>query len=141
MANRDDPGRLDPGWDTVLSLDHDSTIIPNYLINRVLEQELSGCRLDYIKVYFVTEPVAEKRSEVYRWNFKADRDKPKVDTGYRSRWDQVKGLFGISADGIQGDHHDHAGDYFVYVAAEKPKLEEQERLEILQAVDSKSRTL
>lgn len=153
VEDQNDPAKRDPGWARILSKDFDSSIIPNYLVNKVLEQELSGCRLDLIKVYFVNAPDAENRREVYRWNFKVDVDNPIGDDPFRStfrrylsRWDQIKALFRIpgaafETKGLTDGVNQRAGIYSVQVDINKPVLAEVDRLDILMAVDSAFRSL
>ena len=153
IEDRNDPAKRDPGWETILSKDFDSSIIPNYLVNKVLEQELSGCRLDLIKVYFVNEPDAENRREVYRWNFKVDVDNPIGDDPFRStfrsyfsRWDQIKALFRIpgaafETKGLTDGVNQRAGIYSVQVDINKPALPRAEGDEILRAIPSATGSL
>lgn len=150
IADRNDPAKFDPSWkDIFLSTD---SIIPNYLVNKVLDQELSGCRLDFIKVFFVTEPGVSSWREVYRWNFKVDCDNPIGDDPlrttfriYRSRWDWIKALFRIPGAVFETkgltESLQYAGIYPVRVDTDKPILFEEERLVILQAVGLVERTL
>ncbi len=146
IADPTDPGKYSPTWETVMSLDHDSCTVPNYLLNKVLEMELSGCRLDYIKVFFVTEPSAANRRDVYRWNFRVDCDNPIGHDPYRttvrtygSYWDKIKAIFRIPCAefeirGLTLGIHQKAGVYPVEVDIKKPVLPEKERLELLEAI-------
>lgn len=153
IEDQNDPAKSDPGWETILSKDFDSSIIPSYLVNKVLVQELSGCRLDYIEVYFVAEPNATKQREVYCWDFNVDVDNPIGDDPFRStfrsyfsRWDQIKALFRIpgaafETKGLTDGVNQRAGIYSVQVDINEPVLAEVDRLDILMAVDSAFRSL
>lgn len=145
IADPNDPGGYDPDWETVLSSDPDANAVPDYLINKVLVQELSNCRLDLIQVFFVPEPNAANRREVYRWNFKVDYDRPIGDDPFRttcriypSHWDRIKALFRIPGAVFETKglttRSARAGVYPVQVD-DKPVLPDQKRLEILLAID------
>jgi hypothetical protein len=146
VEDKNDPSKFDPGWETVMSKDSDSSIIPDYLVNKVLVQELSGCRLDFIEVFFVTEPSHSSRLEVYQWDFTVDRDNPIGNDPFRttlrihqSLWDWIKAKLGIPGAVFETKglttRPKRAGIYSVKVAIDKPKLVGDARLEILAALD------
>lgn len=149
IADADDPARFDPGWESILSADVDSHVIPSFLVNKVLTQELSGCRLDLIKAFFLTEPDESGAGHVYQWNFDVDIDNPIGDDPHRttfrlcaSRWDWWKSVFRIPGAKYQVKgltENPCAGAYPVIVRVDKPILLGNAGTEILHAVGLASR--
>lgn len=122
---------------------------PEYLINKVLDQELAGCRLQFIDALYAALPDEQGRRDVYRWNFKPDVFEPrredasrKVSRSYRSVFDRIKA--GLNIPGAVFDDHvsvDNpcAGIYPVLVSENQPALADEERLEVLNRFNVLSR--
>ncbi len=151
VADIADPARFDPPWESILSTDVDAEVIPNYLVNKVLTQELSGCRLDLIKVFFVSEPDESDFRHVYQWNLDADTDNPIDEDSLRStfrlhasRWDWFKFVLGIPGAKYQVKgltENPRAGNYKIKVRGDKPRLLGDARTEILKVVGLESKVV
>ncbi len=109
--------------------------VPAYLINKVLDQELAGCRLQFIDVFFAGLPDQLGRREVHEWKFKPDITDPsrQVSRTYRSVFDRIKaGLRLPAAVDIEVMVNSPcAGVYPVCVDDHQPKVSEERRLELL----------
>ena len=145
LEDPNDPAKRDPGWDTILSVDADSSEIPNYLINKVLVQELAGCRLDLITAFFVTLPDYQGIRKAFEWKFTVDYDNPIDDDPFRttieiyeSSFDRFKALFGIRVTGSKTrgltTRPAQAGIYPVLVDLDKPELLGEEKSKFLRAI-------
>jgi hypothetical protein len=131
VADEHNPGGTVPNFDETA----------DYLLNKVLDQELVGCRLEFIDVYYAGPPDAQKKRDVYRWNFKPDLFEPRTDdpkrtvsTTYRSVFDRIKAGFNIPSAKFEervAVDNPTAGIYPVHVADHQPEVSESERLEIL----------
>lgn len=112
----------------------------DYLLNKVLDQELSGCRLQFIDVFYAVLPDSMKRRDVLRWNFEPNLFEPKIDdpnrtesTRYRSAFDWIKARFGMPSVKFETRvevENPTAGAYPVQVG-HTPTVSEPERVEIL----------
>lgn len=117
-----------------------STETAGYLLNKVLDQELAGCRLQFIDVFYAAPPDALKRREVQRWSFEPDLFEPRendpqrtVSTTYRSVFDRIKAGFNMPSAKLKTRvevENPTAGIYPVHVG-HQPDVSEPERLEIL----------
>lgn len=145
LEDPNDPAKRDPGWDTILSADANSSEIPNYLINKVLVQELAGCRLDYITAFFVSAPDYQGTRKAFEWRFTVDYDNPIGDDPFRTSieiyensFDRIKALFGIRVIGSRAKglttRPAQAGTYPVLVDLDKPELLGEEKSKFLQAI-------
>ena len=112
----------------------------DYLLNKVLDQELAGCRLQFIDVFYAALPGSMNRRDVLRWNFEPNLFKPKIDdpnrtesTSYRSAFDWFKARLGMPSAKFEtrvAVENPTAGMYRVHVG-HQPEVSEPERLEIL----------
>jgi hypothetical protein len=117
-----------------------STETADYLLNRVLDQELAGCRLNFIDVFFADLTDLTGKRQVQRWNFEPDLFEPKTDDPkrtvsrtYRSVFDRIKAGFNMSGERFEtrvAVQNPTAGIYPVRVG-HQPEVSEPERLEIL----------
>ena len=139
VADESSPGKTFPNFG-------DS---PDYLLNKVLDQELAGCRLQFIDVLSAGLPDEFGRREVYRWGFKPDLLDPKredssrkVYRSYRSVLDRIKAGLNIPGAVVEvqvSADNPCAGIYPVLVNEHQPSLAEGERLEVLNRFNVLSR--
>jgi hypothetical protein len=122
---------------------------PDYLLNKVLDQELAGCRLQFIDVFYAGLPDELGRRDVYRWGFKPDLFDPKredssrkVSRSYRSVFDRIKAglnMPGAAVDIQVSADNPCAGIYPVLVSDHQPLVAEGDRLELLNRFNVLSR--
>ena len=152
IEDTNDPAKRDPGWDTILSGDTNSSEIPNYLINKVLVQELAGCRLDYITAFFVSVPDYQGTRKAFEWKFAVDYDNPIGDDPFRTSieiyensFDRIKAFFGIRAIGSKTKglttRPAQAGTYPVLVDLDKPELLGEGKSSLLHVIGFGNRNL
>ncbi|KVL93087.1 hypothetical protein [Burkholderia stagnalis] len=73
---------------------------PSYLVDKVLSDELAGCRIEFVDVYYAGAPDDLGRRTVYRWAINADLDDFVARGGrhdvlsYASGWDRLKAKLG-----------------------------------------------
>lgn len=144
-----DPFKYDPDWGFVNSNSGGSNFIPDYLLNKVLTQELQGCDLGSIKAAFVSCPDADGVRHVNEWVFV-------VDMNYSIRAGKYKNiildfnnegellLFSLGFHGFEqkpvrlGMSVGRAGIYPVRINTEKPKIKGANKKDLLDALGLKS---
>lgn len=75
--------------------------VPEHLVNRVLETDLKGCRLDLVEAYHAMSPDELGRRVVTEWKLKPDLFDLALRGGecdqvvYRTSWDHFKAKLGF----------------------------------------------
>lgn len=72
IEDESDPFKYDSDSEFINSESESSSVIPDYLLNKVLIKDLQGCDLEYIKSFFVSCPGIRGIRQVNEWVFRVD---------------------------------------------------------------------
>lgn len=147
-----DPFKYDPDWGFVNSESEGSNFIPDYLLNKVLIQDLQGCDLGSIKAAFVSCPDADGIRHVNEWVFvvdinysiKSEKNKH-IILDFKNEGERL--LFSLGFHGIEqkpvhaGKGGKLAGIYPVRINHEKPKIIGLGKKNLLDALGLKSKDI